>query len=103
MLTVLVPPASLVHEQMKVNVDSFLPGCWRSRLIIRVGTRVHPSTLDWLRDHFSVSIIFLETIVDARHGVPSKTGNASFFRRDEGGSVVSISLSPHQFPRSYEL
>ena len=42
--------------------------------------QAYPSTLDWLRDHFVVSGIFLESLVNVRYGVSDKLGNACFFQ-----------------------
>jgi hypothetical protein len=40
--------------------------------------QAHPSTLDWLRDHFAVSGIFLESLINVRDGCQRQTRERLF-------------------------
>lgn len=60
--------------------------------MISVVVQVHPSTLVWLQDRFSVSPVFLERLINVRVGVSGKTGNACFCRRNEHGRVIAIGI-----------
>jgi hypothetical protein len=64
------------------------------QLMVSIAVRAHPSTLDWLRDHFAVSAIFLESLINVREGATSKLGNACFLRRNESGRILGIGMSP---------
>jgi hypothetical protein len=89
----MVSPASLACEKALVSVEWYSSNCWIGRLMMRIDVQIHPSTLDWLQDRFSVSTIFLESIINIRNGVIGKLGNACFVRRNERGRVIAIGLS----------
>ena len=56
--------------------------------LIELDVLATPSSLEWLRKTFGVSLVFLDCLVDLSKG--AKPGNACYERYDDCGTVVKI-------------